>query len=63
MTEEGKEVPDSPTGSFHDQMAYYEKQVIAQALQECENNVTHAAEKLGLGRSHLHKKIKALNIK
>ena len=52
----------APAAGYHTQMEYYEKLVIRQALEAADFNISRAARGLALGRSHLHKKIKALNI-
>jgi two-component system nitrogen regulation response regulator NtrX len=41
----------------------FEKQYLEHKLIECEGNISQTAEAVGLERSHLHKKIKALGIK
>jgi two-component system nitrogen regulation response regulator NtrX len=40
----------------------YERDYILRKLEECHGNVTRAAEILGLERSHLYRKMKALGI-
>ena len=40
----------------------YERDYILRKLEECNGNVSRAAEVLGLERSHLYRKMKALNI-
>lgn len=40
----------------------YERDYILKELDRCHGNVTRAAESLGLERSHLYRKMKALNI-
>lgn len=52
-----------PDGSYHDQIKYFEKLIIEKALKKSEYNISKTSKILGLGRSHLHKKINALNIK
>ena len=40
----------------------YERDYIARKLEECHGNVSRAAEALGLERSHLYRKMKALGM-
>jgi two-component system nitrogen regulation response regulator NtrX len=40
----------------------YERDYILKKLDECSGNVTRAAEALGLERSHLYRKMKALGV-
>ena len=40
----------------------YERDYILKKLDECGGNVTRAAEALGLERSHLYRKMKALGV-
>lgn len=40
----------------------YEREYILKKIEEARNNITHAAELLGLERSHLYRKMKALDI-
>lgn len=40
----------------------YEREYIQKKIEEAHNNVSHAAELLGLERSHLYRKMKALGI-
>ena len=40
----------------------YEREYIQKKIEEARNNISHAAELLGLERSHLYRKMKALNI-
>ena len=40
----------------------YERDYILRKLEECHGNVSRAAEALGLERSHLYRKMKALGI-
>ena len=40
----------------------YEREYILKKIDEARNNVSHAAEMLGLERSHLYRKMKALGI-
>lgn len=54
--------PAQAAGSLtlKDAVADFEKQYIARALRDCQGNVTQAAEQLGLDRSYLYRKMKAL---
>ena len=40
----------------------YEREYIVKKIEEAHNNISHAAELLGLERSHLYRKMKALGI-
>ncbi len=40
----------------------YEREYILKKIEEAHNNISHAAELLGLERSHLYRKMKALDI-
>jgi two-component system nitrogen regulation response regulator NtrX len=40
----------------------YEREYILKKIEEAHNNISHAAELLGLERSHLYRKLKALGI-
>ena len=40
----------------------YEREYIQKKIEEARNNISHAAELLGLERSHLYRKMKALGI-
>jgi two-component system nitrogen regulation response regulator NtrX len=40
----------------------YEREYILKKIDEAHNNISHAAELLGLERSHLYRKMKALGI-
>lgn len=52
-----------PKGPYHQQIKYFEKIIIENALKTTDYNISRTAEVLELGRSHLHKKIKSLDIK
>jgi len=49
--------------ALKEMMAESEKSFILRALEDCDGHVTNAAKQLGLERSHLYKKMKALGIK
>jgi len=40
----------------------YEREYIQKKIEEARNNISHAAELLGLERSHLYRKMRALGI-
>jgi two-component system nitrogen regulation response regulator NtrX len=40
----------------------YEREYILKKIEEARNNISRAAEMLGLERSHLYRKMKALGI-
>ncbi len=48
--------------TLHQARAAYERDYILKKLDESHGNVTRAAEVLGLERSHLYRKMKALGI-
>ena len=61
-------LPDGPIGPdylagalarFYDA---YERNYILRKLAECDGNITRAAEALGIDRSHLYRRMKALGI-
>ena len=57
--------PHAPKGEFstlHQARDAYERDYILKKLDENHGNVTRAAEVLGLERSHLYRKMKALGI-
>jgi len=47
---------------FKDARKQFEHDYLKRKLEECKGNVSQTAEKIGLERSHLHKKVKALGI-
>ena len=49
--------------ALRDMLADAERALIRRALADCEGHMTNAARQLGLERSHLYKKMKALEIK
>ncbi len=49
--------------SLHDSTLSFERAVITKALQECDGNITRAAEKLNIDRATLSKKIKRLGLR
>jgi DNA-binding NtrC family response regulator len=53
----------NPDLTIKEMLANAERAFILQALQDCDGHVTNAAKQLGLERSHLYKKMKALGIK
>jgi two-component system nitrogen regulation response regulator NtrX len=48
--------------SFKDATDAYQREYIIHKLSECGGNVTKAAEAMGVDRTHLHRKMKALGI-
>ena len=48
--------------SFREARALFEKQFLRRKLAECHGNVSLLAEKIGLERSHLYKKLKAYGL-
>jgi two-component system nitrogen regulation response regulator NtrX len=48
--------------SLQEARAAYERDFIVKKLEECQGNVSRAAEALGLERSHLYRKMKSLGI-
>lgn len=58
----GRRVPKSEFSTLHQARDAYERDYILKKLDENHGNVTRAAEVLGLERSHLYKKMKALGI-
>ncbi len=55
--------PVEQFGSLQDVRQAAERDYIQKKLEESRGNVTRAAEMLGLERSHLYRKMKALGIK
>ena len=51
-----------PFGSLHEVREAAERDYIVKKLDEAKGNVTRAADLLGLERSHLYRKMKALGI-
>ncbi len=54
--------PDRIAGDYTEAMRAFETEFLRQALAEADGSVPQAALRLGLGRSTLYKKLKALNI-
>jgi two-component system nitrogen regulation response regulator NtrX len=48
--------------TLHQARDAYERDYILRKMDECRGNVSRAAEMLGLERSHLYRKMKALGI-
>lgn len=58
-----QELAPSPiAGDYNEAMRKYEKELLRQAISEAGGSVTKAALNLGLGRSTLYKKLKALAV-
>ena len=53
----------NPELTIKEMLTNAERAFILKALQDCDGHVTNAAKQLGLERSHLYKKMKALGIK
>jgi len=60
---DGADACYSPDKQLKEMVAEAERAFIHRALADCEGHVTNAARQLGLERSHLYKKMKALGIK
>jgi two-component system nitrogen regulation response regulator NtrX len=48
--------------NFKEAKKEFEREYLVSKIQENNGNISQTAEMLGLERSHLHKKLKALNI-
>ena len=48
--------------SFREMKETHEREYIAKKLEECDGNVTRTAEQLGIDRSHLYRRMKALGL-
>ncbi len=59
----GAEALYAPDRPLKEMVAEAERSLIRRALADCDGHVTNAARQLGLERSHLYKKMKALGIK
>ncbi len=55
-------VADFDSSTLKDAVAACEREIIQRRLDACEGNVKRTAEELGLERSHLYKKMRALGI-
>ncbi len=56
-------IPADDGGSaLEERLAAFERRLIVEALQHCRGNVTAAAEELGIGRSTLYRRMRALDI-
>jgi two-component system nitrogen regulation response regulator NtrX len=53
---------EAGTMTFKDAKKYFEREFIRSQLSENKGNISQTAEKIGVERSHLHKKIKALGL-
>jgi DNA-binding NtrC family response regulator len=56
-------VTGGPGGALREQVAEFERRAVTQALERHDWQMTAAAAELGLERSHLYKKVKALEIR
>jgi two-component system nitrogen regulation response regulator NtrX len=57
-----REVWPTPDGTLRDARSRFEREFILRRLEENEWNVTRTAERLGIERSNLHRKIRAYGI-
>ena len=57
-----REVWPTPDGTLRDARSRFEREFILRRLEESQWNVTKAAERLGIERSNLHRKIRAYGI-
>ena len=55
-------VPDYVRLPFREARQHFERDYLAARLQANEGNVSKTAEQIGMERSHLHRKLKALGI-
>ena len=58
----GGTTPSYPGLDFKEAKRLFEKEYLQQKLKENDNNISRTAEVVGLERSHLHKKLKSLDI-
>jgi two-component system nitrogen regulation response regulator NtrX len=58
----GSTAPHYNFSSYREGREAYERNYILRKLAECDGNVTRTAEALGIDRSHLHRRMKALGI-
>jgi two-component system, NtrC family, nitrogen regulation response regulator NtrX len=59
---EGRRAATPEFSSLHQARAAYERDFILRKLEESKGNVSRAAEILGMERSHLYRKMKALGL-
>jgi two-component system nitrogen regulation response regulator NtrX len=59
---EAEEAEASWDGTLRDGRVRFERQYILRRLNEAHWNITRAAERLGIERSNLHRKMKAYGI-
>jgi two-component system, NtrC family, nitrogen regulation response regulator NtrX len=59
---EGRRVSSPELLSLHQARAAYERDYILKKLEESKGNMSRAAEILGMGRSHLYRKMRALGL-
>jgi two-component system, NtrC family, nitrogen regulation response regulator NtrX len=62
LTQKGSARPAGDFASLQQARDAYEREYILKKIEEARNNISHAAELLGLERSHLYRKMKALDI-
>jgi two-component system nitrogen regulation response regulator NtrX len=56
-------LPDWCQFGFKEARRQFEHDYLCKKLEDCGGNISKTAEKIGMERSHLHKKLKALGIK
>ncbi|MHB8789261.1 MAG: sigma-54-dependent transcriptional regulator [Desulfobulbaceae bacterium] len=66
-TRNGAASPATPAAQYHhlgykEAKRYFERDYLRFRLQENKGNISQTAEQIGMERSHLHKKVKSLNI-
>jgi two-component system nitrogen regulation response regulator NtrX len=62
LTQKSAARPAGEFASLQQARDAYEREYILKKIEEARNNISHAAELLGLERSHLYRKMKALDI-
>jgi two-component system nitrogen regulation response regulator NtrX len=62
QVEAKREVWPTPDGTLRDARSRFEREFILRRLEESQWNVTRTAERLGIERSNLHRKIRAYGI-
>ena len=63
----GLALPATLAGQYHhlgykEAKRYFERDYLRSKLRENKGNISQTAEQIGMERSHLHKKVKTLNI-
>jgi len=62
ITEHPESMRPYEAATFKDAKRYFEKEYLQQKLNKNNGNISQTAEQVGMERSHLHKKIKSLEI-